>query len=180
VTALQNVKAVLSAAAEVPEVVFERHSGFRPQSIAQQLADQLDAYARRESLGYYPALDFARERGAVDERLLAALDQLTWLATSLAGEELRARLRPVFASVQVRSMQALAYSMPQVRPGQADAAAQLARHLAANRVRFELLLTLLRRNADSQGLERYIGRATRRHLDEAFDTIDIANISVLE
>ena len=112
--------------------------------------------------------------------LLAGLDQLTWLATSLAGEELRSRLRPLFASVQIQSMQAVAYSMPQVRPGQPDAAARLAEHLTANRARFDLLLTLLRKGGDTAGLESYIKRASRRHLSPAFDTIEIANVKVLE
>lgn len=179
-SALHSVKAVLSAAVVVPDVIFERHSAFCPHRIAEQLAEQLDAYARQESLGYYPALDYVRERGAVDEQLVAALDELTWLATSLIGEQLRSRLRPLFASVQVRSMQAVAYSMPQVRPGQADSARRLTEHLKANRARFELLLTLVRKSADTEGLEAYIRRASHRHLSESFDTIDIANIKVLE
>ena len=177
---LHTVKAVLSATVVVPDLVFERHSGFCPHRVAEQLAEQLDAYARQESLGYYPALDYGRERGAVDEQLIAALDQLTWLASSLVREELRSRLRPLFASVQVQSMQALVYSMPQVRPGQASTARRLVEHLTPNRVRFDLLLTLLRKSADSVGLEAYIRGVCHRHLSQAFDTIDIANIKVLE
>jgi len=177
---LHTVKAVLSATVVVPELVFERHSGFCPQRVAKQLAEQLDAYARRESLGYYPALGYARDRGAVDEQLLAALDQLTWLGTSLVGQELRSRLRPLFASVQIQSMQAVAYSMPQVRPGQLNAARRLTEHLTANRARFDLLLTLLRRSPDAGGLQSYIKRVSHRHLSQAFDTIEIANIKVLD
>jgi hypothetical protein len=158
----------------------ERHAGFCPQHIAQQLAEQLDAYVREESLGYYPALDYARERGAVDEQLVAALDQLTWLGASLVREELGSRLRPLFASVQVQSMQAVAYSMPQVRPGQPNAASRLADHLTAKRVRFDVLLTLLRKSAEREGLESYIDSVSHRHLSQAFDTIEIGNIKVLE
>lgn len=177
---LHTVRAVLSATVRVPDLIFERHSGFCPQRVARQLAEQIDRYARAESLGYYPALDFARERQALDEQVIAALDQLTWLASSLVREELAARLRPLFASVQVQSMQALAYSMPQVRPGQTGVTEQLAEHLAANRVRFEVLLTLLRKRAESEGLESYIRRVAHRHLGEAFDNIAIGNIKILE
>ena len=177
---LHTVKAVLSATVVVPDLVFERHSGFCPHRIAEQLAEQLDAYARRESLGYYPALEYARDCSGVDEQLVAGLDQLVWLATSLVREELRTRLRPLFASVQIQSMQAVAYSMPQVRPGQPDAAARLAEHLTAKRARFDLLLALLRKGGDTGGLESYIKRASRRHLSPAFDTIDLANVKVLE
>jgi hypothetical protein len=178
--ALHTVKAVLSATVVVPDRVFERHSEFCPHRIAAQLAEQLDAYVRNESLGYYPALEYARDQGAVDEQLIAALDQLVWLATSRVREELTAQLRPLFASVQIQSMQAVAYSMPQLRPGQANAAGRLVEHLTANRARFDLLLALLRRSTDSEGLESYIKRVTHRHLSQAFDTIEIANVKVLE
>jgi hypothetical protein len=77
-------------------------------------------------------------------------------------------------------MQAVAYSMPQVRPGQPDAAARLAEHLTAKRARFDLLLALLRKGGDTGGLESYIKRVTYRHLSPAFDTIDVANVKVLE
>ena len=177
---LRTVKAVLSATVVVPDLIFERHSGFCPHRIAAQLAAQVDAYAREEALGYYPALEYFRDRDAVDEQLIAALDQLIWLATSLVREELTTRLRPLFASVQIQSMQAVAYSMPQVRPGQPDAAARLAEHLTANRARFDLLLALLRKGGDTGGLESYIKRASRRHLSPAFDSIDLGNVKVLE
>ena len=94
---LHTAKAVLSATVVVPDLIFERHSGFCPHRIAAQLAAQVDAYARDEALGYYPALEYFRDRDAVDAQLIAALDQLIWLATSLVREELRTRLRPLFA-----------------------------------------------------------------------------------
>jgi len=177
---LHPVKALLSATVVVPERMFERHSAFSPQATAERLAEQLDAYARKASLGYYPPLDYVRDHGGVDERLIAALDQLTWLGTSLVREELSSRLRPLFASVQVQSMQALAYSIPQVRPGQANAVRRLAEHLTPKRARFSLLLTLLRKSGHFEALESYIKGVSHRHLRQAFDTIDIANIKVLE
>ena len=177
---LHTIKAVLSATVVVTNLIFERHSGFCPHRIAAQLAEQSDSYAREEALGYYPALEYLRDRDAVDERLIAALDQLIWLATSLVREELRTRLRPLFASVQIQSMQAVAYSMPQVRPAQPDAAARLAEHLTANRVRFDLLLALLRKGGGAAGLESYIKRVSHRHLSQAFDSIEVANVKVLE
>ncbi len=177
---LHAVRAVLSATVVVPEAIFERHAAFCPHTVGAQLAEQLDAFVRRESLGYYPALEFAQQRGALDEQLLAALDQLAWLGTSLVRDELRTRLRPLFASVQVQSMQALAYSMPPVRPAQASALSRLAEHLTPNRARFDLLLTLLRKRADAGDLASYVERASYRHLSQAFDTIEITNSKVLE
>ncbi|MGD8616397.1 MAG: hypothetical protein PVI91_12145 [Gammaproteobacteria bacterium] len=177
---LRAEKAALSATVVIPDAVFERHSPFCPKTVGEQLAEQLDDYARKESLGYYPALGYLQKRSVLDEQLLAALDQLTWLGTSLVREELRSRLRPLFASLQVQSMQALVYSMPPVRPGRPRAFEQLVEHLTPNRARFDLLLAVLRRRGGTGDLESYIRRASYRHLRQAFDTIDITNVKVLE
>jgi hypothetical protein len=174
------VRAVVGATVRVPDSVYERHSPFDPHTVGEQLAEQVAERARRESLGYYPAVDYLRDRGMLDSQLLDVLDQLTWLATSLTGEELRSRLRPVFAGVQLQSMQAIAYSMPRIRPSQRDARSQLLRHLTPNRVRFDLLLTLFRRPAALQSLDRYIEEVVYRHLRESFDSLDVGSVRILE
>jgi hypothetical protein len=179
VAILRAEKAALSATVVIPDAVFERHSPFCPQTVGAQLAERLDSYARDESLGYYPALDFLQERTVLDEQLLAALDQLTWLGTSLVREELKSRLRPLFASVQVQSMQAVVYSMPPVRPGRPEAFERLVEHLTPNRARFDLLLTVFRKRGVTADLESYIRRVSYRHLRQAFDTIDITSVRVL-
>lgn len=176
---LRALQAVLSATVQVPDAAFERHSPFSPQDIGAQLATQIDAYVRSASLGYYPALDYFQKEALLDASLFEILDQLAWLGTSLVREEVRSRLRPLFASVQVRSMQAVAYSMPQVRPGQADAVQKLAQHLTPNRARFDLLLTVLRRQAEVENLDSYVERIAWRHLSDAFDTIEIGNVKIL-
>ena len=177
---LHATKLILSARVGIPDSVFERHSPYCPRDIGRQLAQQVDACVRRESLGYYPALDYFQEHELLDEQLLAVLDQLTWLGTSLVRDEIRLRLRPLFASVQVQSMQALAYSMPQVRPSQVNALQRLEQHLTPNQARFELLLTLFRKAAGSENLDSYVERVAYRHLQQVFDSIDIANIKILE
>lgn len=177
---LHIIKAHLSACVQVPAAVFERHSPFSPETVGEQLAAELHERAHQDKLGYYPALDYFQAQGVLDKQLLEVLDQLTWLATSATGEELRTRLRPLFAGVQVQSMQALAYSMPQVRPGQSNAMAVLTKHLTPNQARFDLLLTLFRKNALTDKLDCYIERVVYRHLREAFDSIHIGNIKILE
>ncbi|WP_455234258.1 hypothetical protein [Thiogranum longum] len=177
---LHVVKAVLSATVVVPDEVFARHSPFDPHGVGQQVAEQVDNYARREALGYYPALDYFQGRDVLDQQLVEVLDQLTWLETSLVRDELRLRLRPLFASVQVQSMQAVAYSMPQVRPHQPNALQKLTAHFTPNRAKFDVLLTLFRKIEGNQNLDNYIQGIAHRHLCQAFDTIEIGNIKILE
>jgi hypothetical protein len=177
---LHIVRAVVGATAQVPDSVFERHSPFDPHTVGEQLTEQVIERVRDASLGYYPALDYLRERGMLDTGLLDVVDQLTWLATSLTGEELRSRLRPVFSGVQLQSMQAIAYSMPPSRPGQPNARQQLLCHLTPNRVRFDLLLTLFRRPDALRRLDCYIEDVLYRQLRESFDSIDVGSVRILE
>jgi len=176
---LHAVKALLSATVLLPEQVFENHSPFRPRGIGEQLAQQVDAGAREAALGYYPPVDYFQGRGVLDAQLLEVLDQLAWLATSLVREEVQLKLRPLFAAVQIKSMQALAYSMPPVRPGQVDALQALGRHFAPDQARFDLMLTLFRKRPDGEGLDSHIRRMVCDHLDPSFDKIDISNIQVV-
>jgi hypothetical protein len=180
VAGLRAVKAVLGATVQIPDAAFERHSPFNPHQIGEQLAARIDAYVRGVSLGYYPALDYFQETGVVDSSLREVLDQLAWLGTSLVRDELSSRLRAIFASVQVQSMQALVYNLPPVRPNQENAVQHLARHLTPNRARFEVLLTLLRKQMDTEHLESFTRRVVWRHLGEAFDTIEIGHVNLLQ
>lgn len=177
---ISAIRAVLGATVQIPDSVFDRCSPFKPNSIGEQLARPIDSYVRDQSLGYYPALDFFQDRGVIDKAQIELLEQLIWLGTSLVRDEVRSRLRPFFASVQVQSMQTTVYSLPQVRPGQSDALRCLAQHLTPNRARFDLLLTLLRRQAAEGNIDTYIERVVHRHLSDTFDTIAIGGINILD
>lgn len=144
------------------------------------MAQQVETCVRTESLGYYPALDYCRDRGALDSALIEVLEQLVWLGTSLVREEIQQRLRPFFASVQLQSMQSTVYSMPQVRRGQDNARQQLVEHLTPNRARFDLLLTLFRKHAGSEYIDAYIERVVLRHLSDPFERIETGGIKILE
>lgn len=177
---LTAVRAVISATVEIPNSMFERHSPFSPRNVGEQLAQQMDAYVSAESLGYYPALDYCVEREAMEAALVEVLEQLVWLGTSLVRDEVRQRLRPFFASVQVQTMQSTVYSLPQVRPGHKDAREQLARHLTPNRARFDLLLTIFRKHAGDEHIDTYVERVVQQHLSDPFERIETGGIKILQ
>jgi hypothetical protein len=180
VASLCAEKVAFGATVVISEELFERHTAFSPGMVGRQLAEQLDRYARTESLGYYPALSFLQQQCSCGDGLMGKLDQLTWFATSLVHEEVRTRLRPLFASLQVQSIQALVYSMPPLLPGQPNALDRLAEHLTPNRVRFSLLLTLFRKAAARGSLEDYVKGVSQRHLKATFDSIQITNVEILD
>lgn len=171
---------MLSALVVVPDVVFERHSPYLPQELGNRLAEDVCEYVREHTIGYYPALDYLHEQKALRPELLDALDQLTWLATSLTREEVRVRLRPVYAGVSLQSIQAVAYSMPQIRHNQPNAQQRLAEHYTPNRVKFDVMLTLFRKTMENDNLSSFIENVTFRHLEEPFDRVDINAVKVLE
>lgn len=170
---------MLSAVAVVPESVFERHSPYMPRQLGGMLAEAVCDYVQQNDLGYYPALDYFHDKQLLRPDLLDALEQLAWLAASLTREEVRVKLRPLYSGVAFQSVQVVAYSMPQVRPNQTHALARLAEHYTPNSVKFDLMLTLLRKNAENDNLSSFIRQASFRHLEESFDLVDINTVKVL-
>lgn len=164
----------------MPDVIFERHSPYLPRQLGTRLAEAVYEYANQHATGYYPALDYFHDQHLLCADWMAALDQLSWLASGLVREEVRVRLRPVFASLSFQSMQAVAYSMPQVRPNQANALTRLAEHYTPNRIKFDLMLTLFRKTAENDSLPSFIRQVTMRHLEDPFDQVSINAVKVLE
>lgn len=164
----------------VPDAVFERHSPYLPRRLGERLAEDVNRYIRENDIGYYPALDYFHEQQILRPELLDALDQLTWLSTGLVREEVRVRLRPLYAGLAFQSIQAVAYSMPQVRPNQPNALQRLAEHYAPNRVKFDVILTVFRKTVENDSLRSFIKQAAIRHLEEPFDQVSINAVKILE
>ncbi|MBE9568022.1 MAG: hypothetical protein IMF14_04950, partial [Proteobacteria bacterium] len=118
--------------------------------IGRTLAGIADEYARESKAGYYPAIDFFKtlvndDKNPVDPDLITSAEQVAWLVSKLARETIQKQLRPIFSSVQFRSVQTLAFSMPKVRPNSKDAIERLAEHYTPDAVKIELVLTMMRR-----------------------------------
>ena len=164
----------------VPESAIGRHSPHSVAELGGALARAVDEWVRRERLGYYPPLDFIQSRGGLDEDLVDVLEQLAWLSAGLAQQEIRSRLRPLFAGVRFKSVQTVAYGMPPVRPGQNNALRRLAGHYTPNRLRLDLEVTLFRRAAGDEQLTAYVRRVCYRHLREPFADVEVGNVINLE
>jgi hypothetical protein len=155
--------------------VLDRHAVASPGMVGRELATRVDAYVSEQGFGYYPALAYFREVGALDEALLDAAANLAWLAGELAREELERRLRQVFSRVHVESLQSVAFTLPQVRPHARDAIDRLARHYTPDTLRVGLLLTSLQKQAAPVGMEQFVRRTLWRWLRERFAAMDIAS-----
>lgn len=163
----------LSARVRLDPSVFDRYVAASPTLVGEELADAVQAYVREHKLGYYPALEYFRDQGGIDSALLEAADGIAWVASSLVREEVRVRLRPIFASVRFGALQALAFTLPPVRPSSAEPRAALARHYTPDTVKLDLLVTLLQRETPPDGLDTLASHMLVRWLKPSFAALEV-------
>lgn len=173
-------KVALSLRLRIHPNTFERFLPASPVRVGEELAELVDQYARKQKLGYYPALEFFRDIENFDSELLDAVDHISWVATSLVREEVQLKLRPLFSSVRIEGIQSLAYTMPAVRPGQANVSQRLAMHYTPDAVKLDLTLSLLRKDTPREGLEKFAAHVVERWLKDSFATLDITSMHRVE
>jgi hypothetical protein len=149
--------------------------------IGQTLAEIAGEYEKVNKTGYYPAIDFFRTLDSVDPDLITSAEQVAWLVSKLARETIQSKLRPIFSSVHFQSIQTLAFSMPKVRPSQADAIEQLAKHYTPDRVKVEIVLTMMRRDSEVEDnrAEPYARKMMFRWLESEFEMIEVTSSKAL-
>ncbi len=150
--------------------------------IGQTLAEIAGEHEKENKTGYYPAIDFFKTRDSVDPDLIASAEQVAWLVSKLARETIQSKLRPIFSSVKFQSIQTSAFSLPKVRPSQADAIKQLAKHYTPDSVKVELVLTMMRRDSEVEDnrAEPYARKMMFRWLESEFETIEVTSSKALK
>ncbi|MDD3448677.1 MAG: hypothetical protein PHF72_06560 [Gammaproteobacteria bacterium] len=159
----------------VPAAVYAQHLAASPEVVGGELARQVDAYARANRLGYYPALDFFRRQGGIDPELIQAADDIAWFSGQYARSEITRRLRGVFSTVAMESVTPQAFSMPAVRPGRPNALVDLARHYTPDTLRVELRLSMIHRDPEAGGMDRLAVRQALRMLGTGVGTVEVIN-----
>jgi hypothetical protein len=149
--------------------------------IGKTLASIADEYTAKNKTGYYPAIDFFKTLDTVDPDLITSAEQVSWLVSKLARETIQLKLRPIFSSVQFQSIQTLAFSLPKVRPNNADAIELLAEHYTPDTVKIELVLTMMRRDSETEDnrAEPYARKMMFRWLESEFEFVNIASSKAL-
>lgn len=178
--ALNFTRVAVSLQVSVPETALERHLAATPRVVAENLAQQVIAYEREHGLGYYPAIDFFQHHGGVEPELIDALENISWVLTSMVRNEIRLRLRPVFSQLKIESLKTLAFTMPTVRPGQQKTEAGLVSHFSATTVKVNLIATLLQKIVDTRAAAKMAESMCYRWLKEHFNSIDVTSVHVLD
>jgi hypothetical protein len=151
------------------------HSAAAAEIVGEEMARQVAGYTQKKKLGYYPPLEYFKELDDVDPDLIDAIDNVAWLATRLVREEVRRRLRPVFASLRIDALQNLVFTMPRVRPGNASSMQQLTEHFTPNKVRIELTASIINRDTTEKDFKRYTSHLVHRWLADHFENVDVVS-----
>jgi hypothetical protein len=172
---LHHHRIALNLKLRLPEDALTQHSPVSPVGLGAELAAEVWRCCTDRGLSYFPALDYFRGDEQFDQKLLGLLDDMTWLAGQIVRAEVGIKLRPVFSTVRIESMQCLCYALPSVRPGQSHSESLLAAHLTPDILRLELLVNLLQRKEAAGGLERFARQVTTRWLKESFAEVEITH-----
>ncbi len=165
----------LSLRVRIPEHVFERHLPASPYVVGEALADAVTEQVRRQALGYFPPLDFFIAQGVLDEALVESVSGIAWFITNLVRQELQKKLRGLFATVRIESIQTQAYSMPPVRPGNLNAYSALVEHYTPDVVKVGLLVSAIQKQESSDALAGWAGEVCRRRLEDAFGEVEVTS-----
>ena len=141
--------------------------------LAETLAARVDAWVRECRLGYYPALEFLAAEGVVSAGELEALKQLAATIRKRAKRDVQTRLWPIFSSVQIERAVSLAFTLPRLKPAQADAVTALARHYFPNTVRIELALATLDKQRRLEDVEGISETKVMVNLRDAFESVSV-------
>lgn len=165
----------LSLRVTLPEQLLQQTTSASPEKVAEQLATAIDRCSRQQKLGYYPAIEYLRQVADADAGLVDTAEQLAWDVSKAVRREVQTRLRPIFSSVKFQSIQTTAFALPPVRPTQPAAFDRLVQHFTVDTVKLELVVTLLRKDADQRGAaaEAYARKMIYRWLKGVFVKVEL-------
>ena len=165
----------------LPEAIMQKHLSCSPSQVGEQLAGAVHDCVEREQMGYYPALDYFKGHADFDETIITHAEQLSWRVCKLMRQEVQGRLGPIFSSLKFKAVHSTAFTLPAVRPKQANALEGLAQHYTPDMVKMELLVSMILRDNDRRedNSQAYVRKMIFRWLGELFDRIEILSTAVI-
>lgn len=178
-TQLNISKIHVTLIVKVPHQLLDRHLPSSAEVVGEALTDQVLGLVTKQKLGYFPAVDFASQQGAIDEDLLDAAETIAWFAARLVREEVQKKLRPFFSTINFQSIQNVAFSMPAIRPSQINAYQLLVKHYTPNAIKLDIIASVLKKQQQSEGLANWASQLFRRNLENSFDHFEVVQAVVI-
>jgi len=177
--ALNFIKLAINFKVRLTEESMQRHLSASPYVVGEELAKQINTYTKDKALGYYPAIDYFQQNGGVEQDLLDAVGNISWLITNMVREEVRVRLRSVFSTIKFESLQTQAYTMPTVRPGQNNGYQMLVAHYTPDQVKVNIVASVVRKTENAYDAEQMARHQVCRWLKGRFDALEITNVQAI-
>lgn len=175
---IQKVEVGIQVA--VPETVVEANVGYLPWVLGENLAGMVDSYVMEKGLGYYPALDFFRDKvDVVDPALLLLIDQVAMFCVEFTRREFRRRLSHAFSHVQVDDAKCTAYAIPRARPSHAQAPQALAEHYTPKNIKLVMTLSSIHKRP-IETIDELAMHKLSRNAREAFEDFRLLNTRIIQ
>ncbi len=165
----------LSLLLKIPAAALERSLPISHEAVGEAVAECVRDFSRAEQLGYYPALEYVRSRQAIDTDLLSALESIADIACSVARQEIKQGLRSAFSACDIESLQAVAYTLPAIRPKQLNAWISLVQHFTPDTIKVSLRLVLRHEPENGDTLEKAASARLQEGLNGRFDRIEVCS-----
>ena len=176
---LKIAQVAISLKVKALHQVLDQHIPASPFIVGEELADQIYHYSRDNKLGYYPALEYFQDKD-IEKDLLDAAENISWVVSNLVREELQKRLRPVFSTISFESIQNIAFTLPQIRPGDSNDIHKLSAHYTPDHVKVNMIASLVRKAISPEAAEQYTRIMVNRWLNERFADLEITSITSLD
>ncbi|MDH5485838.1 MAG: hypothetical protein OEY43_11455, partial [Gammaproteobacteria bacterium] len=151
----------------------ETHLASSAEVVGEALTEAIVNQVNKDKLGYFPALGYFEKQAMLDADLLDAAETIGWFSARFAREEVERKLRPYFSSISFQAVKCTAYSMPTVRINQLNAYPLLVEHYTPNRVKLDIIASVLQKVYKAEGLENWARQLFRRNLESSFNTFEV-------
>jgi len=158
---------------KVPHTLLERHLPSSAEVVGEALTEQVIAAIKKHRLSYFPALDFLEKQGDIEQDLLDAAETISWFSCKLVREEVNKKLRAYFSELSFQSVKCISYAMPSVRVNQLNAWQELVEHYTPNKVKLDIIASVLKKEAQPEGLENWSKQLFRRNLEASFEQFEV-------
>jgi hypothetical protein len=177
-TQLNITKIHISLKVKVSNELLEQHLVSSATVVGEALTESVLASVKKNSIGYFPALEYFQNQGDLDDDLMDAAETIGWFSSKIAREEVQNKMRPFFSTLHFQSVQTMAFTMPTVRPNKHNAHQSLIDHYTPNVVKLDIVASLLKKE-QLKGIANWAKQLFRRNLENSFDEIEVIQAVVI-
>ena len=175
---LHITKIHISLKVKIFDELLERHLAASAPAVGEALTSEVISLVKKNSIGYFPALEYFQQQGELDDDLIDAAETIGWFASKIAREEVQQKMRGFFSTLSFQSVQTIAFTMPSVRPSKHDAHKALIQHYTPNVVKLDIVASVLKKDK-LEGMANWARQLFRRNLENSFAEMEVTQTNVM-